>query len=174
MTILLFISEEVILEGASQVLTSTLPTSLHNIVYFDVSTLSPSRVMIAAIICRLIGLVPRHEFLGRVALHVLCVLLAHSYQILHFQASCNAHHLVAGHRVVESFIHVGNCRRLKMHFVASVCRVVLLASFVVARQARWVSSFIAVAAGCLVHEIIAEARVLLMTCWQCKWLLMIV
>ena len=47
--ILLFIGEEVILEGPAHVLSSSLASSLHAI-HFDVPTLSSSRVVIAAIV----------------------------------------------------------------------------------------------------------------------------
>ena len=78
--ILFFIGKEVILEGSAHVLSGALASSLHTI-HLDVSALSPSRVVIAAVVRRLIRLVSVQVVLcidASSVLHVLSILLSHS------------------------------------------------------------------------------------------------
>ena len=78
--ILFFIGKEVILEGSTHVLPGALAAPLHAI-HLDVSSLSPSSVVVAAVVWRLFCLVPVQVVLGSdtsTALHVLSILLAHS------------------------------------------------------------------------------------------------
>jgi len=169
--ILFFIGKEVILEGSAIVLSGDLASSLPTI-HLDVSTLSPSSVVIAAVVRRLVCLVPVQVVLGAhtsTVRDVLGILLAHSNQILHFQPTCHSHHLVLLLHLLESFIHVCD-----VHVSAGISGVVLLARLVVARETGSGGVVCDVTASCLVHEVVLVAYVLLMTGWQSQWLLTVV